>query len=74
MSLIQCPDCRRQVSARAPTCPNCGAPIAVQSPLDLARSKKSGEGIFLQTLNAGCVVTLVIIGIIVFLAICAHFA
>ncbi|HTR78836.1 MAG TPA: hypothetical protein VMH39_12025 [Gemmatimonadaceae bacterium] len=46
----------------------------MQSPLDLARSKKSGEGIFLQTLNAGCVVTLVIIGIIVFLAICAHFA
>lgn len=28
MALIQCPDCNTDVSARAPTCPKCGAPIA----------------------------------------------
>ena len=27
MSLIDCPECGRQVSSKAPACPNCGAPI-----------------------------------------------
>lgn len=28
MALINCEDCGREVSDRAPACPNCGAPIA----------------------------------------------
>jgi len=28
MGLINCPDCGKEVSERAPECPNCGAPIA----------------------------------------------
>ena len=28
MSLINCPECKKQVSDQAPACPNCGAPIA----------------------------------------------
>jgi hypothetical protein len=28
MALIQCEDCGRDVSDRAPACPNCGAPVA----------------------------------------------
>lgn len=28
MALIECPDCQKKVSDRAPACPNCGAPIA----------------------------------------------
>ena len=28
MALIPCPACARQVSEAAPTCPNCGHPIA----------------------------------------------
>ncbi|MCG5501223.1 zinc-ribbon domain-containing protein [Ectothiorhodospira lacustris] len=28
MALIDCPECGRQVSDKAPTCPGCGAPIA----------------------------------------------
>ena len=28
MALVKCPDCGRDVSQRAPTCPGCGAPIA----------------------------------------------
>lgn len=28
MALIDCPECRSQVSDRAPTCPHCGLPIA----------------------------------------------
>ena len=27
MALIKCPECGKQVSSKAPTCPNCGAPI-----------------------------------------------
>ncbi len=28
MALIQCPECQNQVSSQAPSCPNCGCPIA----------------------------------------------
>src|SRR5262249_35388945 len=28
MALISCPECRREVSDRAPACPHCGWPIA----------------------------------------------
>lgn len=31
MSLIDCPDCGKQVSSNAPSCPGCGAPIATAS-------------------------------------------
>ena len=30
MALINCPDCKKEVSENAPACPNCGAPIAVR--------------------------------------------
>jgi hypothetical protein len=28
MALIKCPECSKDVSDKAPACPNCGAPIA----------------------------------------------
>lgn len=28
MALISCPDCNKQVSDKAPACPQCGSPIA----------------------------------------------
>ena len=39
MALIQCEDCGRDVSDRAPACPNCGAPITV------AADKNAPEGV-----------------------------
>jgi predicted RNA-binding Zn-ribbon protein involved in translation (DUF1610 family) len=30
-NLIACPDCEREVSRRAASCPNCGCPIAPQT-------------------------------------------
>jgi len=27
MALIKCPECDREVSEKAPVCPNCGAPV-----------------------------------------------
>jgi hypothetical protein len=32
MALIDCPECGRQVSDRAPSCPHCGFPIASSAP------------------------------------------
>jgi hypothetical protein len=34
VALIQCEDCGRDVSDRAPACPNCGAPIAATADKD----------------------------------------
>jgi len=31
MALIECPECGKDVSDKAPSCPNCGAPILVES-------------------------------------------
>jgi hypothetical protein len=38
MALVNCPDCNKQVSANAPTCPGCGAPIA-------AAKEAAGSGV-----------------------------
>lgn len=41
--LTACPECQRQVSTLAPSCPNCGAPIAQQlgKPVTIERTSKS---------------------------------
>ena len=31
MALIKCPECGREISEKAPTCPGCGAPVAAGS-------------------------------------------
>jgi len=36
MALIECGECRRQVSNKAPACPGCGAPIAASVPATAA--------------------------------------
>jgi hypothetical protein len=66
MTIINCPECGRQVSGKAPTCPHCGAPIASPAsrpflPAVQAPAKKN-----VSCLTAGCVIfgVLVIIGMI----------
>jgi hypothetical protein len=34
MALISCPDCAREISDKAPSCPNCGAPISTAPAAD----------------------------------------
>jgi hypothetical protein len=63
MALRSCPDCERQVSARAPTCPHCGAPIASDSIASAETVHGRGEGLFMKSLNCGC---MAIIGFVLF--------
>lgn len=69
MALIKCPDCGNEVSEQAPTCPNCGRPLEDVSPKTQNVRGGKGEGCFLQTLNAGCIITFIIIGLIILLVI-----
>jgi uncharacterized membrane protein YvbJ len=64
MALISCTDCGREVSSRAPACPHCGNPIAAQSIVDPQFHGK-GEGIFMKSLNCGCMVMLGIFAFII---------
>lgn len=44
MALIACPECKHQVSDKAPACPQCGAPIA-------AAAETAAVGVPLQTIQ-----------------------
>ncbi len=71
MALIYCPECGVQLSDKAEKCPNCAYPINKEfSPIQKTQERpqiivKSKDGCFLQTLNIGCVIVLIIIGIII---------
>lgn len=48
MALIICPECKKEVSSKAKTCPNCGAPISesITIPVHFFRIKKlNGAGL-----------------------------
>lgn len=70
MALVSCPDCGRSVSDRAPTCPHCGAPIAHETILT-ANMQGKGEGIFMKSLNCGCMIVLGFIAFAVVMIIIA---
>lgn len=56
--IIQCPECSKQVSDQAYTCPNCG--------FSIKKIEKPSPGCFMKTLNAGCLIFFIIIGILLF--------
>jgi len=45
MTLIDCPECRRQVSSQALACPACGYPITQPAPLPVASVKSWNPGV-----------------------------
>jgi|TARA_B110000091_G_scaffold51665_1_gene56883 uncharacterized membrane protein YvbJ len=72
MALINCPECKNEVSNKAEKCPKCAYPINPSKPITKKVVKevgnKSSEGLFLKTLNTGCfVLILIIIFIITFI-------
>lgn len=58
MALQPCRECGTEVSTEAAACPKCAAPLKPVKP--------KGEGIFLRTLNCGCVVVIVVVVLVVF--------
>jgi hypothetical protein len=51
MPLVTCPDCGKEVSDQAPSCPSCGRPLAApRQPPSAYISKKS------ETFGVGCLV------------------
>ena len=72
MALINCPECKNEVSNKAEKCPKCAYPINPSKPITkkviMEAGEKSSEGLFLKTLNTGCfVLILIIIFIITFI-------
>lgn len=63
MALISCPECLKKISDNAEYCPSCGFPI---NPPKV--NKPKGAGCFMQTLNTGCLIVVVIIIIAIVLA------
>ena len=70
MALITCPECGASVSDKAEKCPQCAYPInktetpPPPSPIKTEVVVHPKEGCFLQTMNVGCMITAVILGII----------
>jgi len=67
MSLIVCPECRKQVSDKAPACPNCGNPIAGLGAITSRKENKidkrgswcpncGNRNSYKQTSGVGCIV------------------
>lgn len=83
MSLIPCPACGHQVSDQASACPMCAHPIAKQDPAPRDSSPADdrtiadpefhgrGDGIFMKSLNCGCVLALALTGCVVLLFVIA---
>jgi len=80
MALITCPECGASISDKAEKCSQCAFPMNSNQPTQPNPVKteivvKPKEGCFLQTLNVGCMITAVILGIIgliVLVSLCSH--
>lgn len=59
MSLINCPDCGTEVSTKTYSCPKCARVF----------KEPEKEGCFMQTLNLGCLLVVIIIALFVLLFI-----
>lgn len=43
MALITCPDCKKEVSDKAPNCPGCGRPMSSFSSKSVQTKRKGGK-------------------------------
>jgi len=62
MAMIDCPECGRQVSDQADTCPACGHPL---------KRGFLGRAGTERTFNVGCLAVVLVIGVLVVLAMCS---
>jgi hypothetical protein len=80
--LIQCDECKKTVSDKAPTCPNCGAPIAlIPGHINDVLPKRAGSSLetwgalmtisgvlLMMTTENNYTVLLALVGFVVFIA------
>lgn len=71
MSLVKCTECGKEVSTDSVTCPHCGYPMKHMSKGTPAPPQR--EELFLQGVNVGCAVILLMIGLFVFLMVVVFF-
>jgi len=67
MAIIKCPECNNKVSDKANTCPNCAYPINKTSNIILPSEER--EGCFLQTLNIGCLLIVILIAFVLIIGV-----
>lgn len=83
MALISCPECRREVSDKAPACPGCGYPIAASAQpsgglrgdhvADMTKTAGKVAGIWLAAGAAPWIARL-IVGVVAVIALFAYLA
>jgi len=49
MAMVKCGECGREVSDKAPVCPNCGAPVDAETALRTPEALSFGDGEFIAT-------------------------
>lgn len=64
MGLTTCRDCDREISNRAAACPHCGCPVGAGT-IATANVHGGGEGLFMKSMNCGCMVVLAIVTLLV---------
>lgn len=57
MALINCPECKKSISDQSSSCPGCGYPLKSN---DTKIVVKRPQGCFMQTLNIGCMIVLIL--------------
>jgi hypothetical protein len=60
MALIKCKDCGKDVSESAPTCPSCGAPIALASVAAATKAKKEAN----SKMGCGCLAVIALVFVV----------
>lgn len=58
MALVKCPDCGREVSDAAPTCPECGKPLKAQT---IERTGKKWKSVIVVGALAAIIGTIVLV-------------
>ena len=70
MALIKCPECGKQISEKAPNCPNCGFVLSDEHEQKECENKMPGKGMFMGCLDVGCMsIVWIVIVIIAFIFI-----
>lgn len=77
MALIECPDCKRQVSDSAPVCPGCGRPVAVAAlptgPTPTIASIAEGSAPTPPQNNGGCIKAILYMALVALVLVAALF-